>query len=200
MPEPAGRFSTTKPCPRRSLSFTARMRPTTSVPPPGAKGTTTLTGRDGQLSCASELAAMRDSATAARTRIPAMLQLRLLLQPLGFELLELQGHVGLVFEQRLHRLAILVDSRVAQLCLDLALARAKACHQLLQPLDPGLERLAVRRLRPRRRRLLLGGGLGLDVALQQPPAIVLQVPVEGLQRAVRHDQELLGRGAQQMPV
>src|SRR5882672_673870 len=52
IPEPAGRLSTTKLCFKRCVSCCARMRATTSVPPPGANGTTTRTARAGYSSAA----------------------------------------------------------------------------------------------------------------------------------------------------
>jgi hypothetical protein len=48
MVEPApALFSTTNCCPIASDSLTPRMRATTSVKPPGAKGTISFTGREG---------------------------------------------------------------------------------------------------------------------------------------------------------
>src|SRR5947208_6119975 len=47
IPEPAGRLSMTKLCFKRCVSCCARIRPTTSVPPPGANGTTMRTARAG---------------------------------------------------------------------------------------------------------------------------------------------------------
>src|SRR5262245_3851127 len=48
MPPAPPMFSTTNCCPRISLTRCAMMRPSTSVVPPAAKGTTMVTGRDGQ--------------------------------------------------------------------------------------------------------------------------------------------------------
>src|SRR5712664_2771847 len=62
IPEPAGRLSTTKLCLRRCVSCCARIRPTTSVPPPGAKGTTMRTARAGY----SSAAWARDAAQTSR--------------------------------------------------------------------------------------------------------------------------------------
>src|SRR6266850_6211792 len=71
IPEPAGRFSTTKLWPKRCMSCCARMRATTSVPPPGAKGTTTRTARAGYSSAA--LASDATQANAAIDRISVRL-------------------------------------------------------------------------------------------------------------------------------
>jgi hypothetical protein len=47
MPLAPGRFSTTTDWPSASVSFCARMRAATSVPPPAAKPTKILTGLSG---------------------------------------------------------------------------------------------------------------------------------------------------------
>src|SRR5437588_6454715 len=55
-PAPA-RFSTSTCCPRFSPRVLATMRATVSVPPPGSKPTTIVTGFAGKLACAKALAA-----------------------------------------------------------------------------------------------------------------------------------------------
>src|SRR5260221_6732429 len=71
IPEPAGRLSTTNLCFKRCVSCCARMRATTSVPPPGAKGTTMRTARAGYSSAA--LASGAAQANAAIDRISVRL-------------------------------------------------------------------------------------------------------------------------------
>src|SRR5882762_507374 len=57
LPPAPARFSTTTCCPRFSPSVLATMRATVSVPPPGSKPTTIVTGLLGKLPCADAVAA-----------------------------------------------------------------------------------------------------------------------------------------------
>src|SRR5437879_2431369 len=57
LPPAPARFSTTTCCPRFSLIVLATMRATVSVPPPGSKPTTIVTGLLGKLPCADAVAA-----------------------------------------------------------------------------------------------------------------------------------------------
>src|SRR5262245_45973818 len=66
LPAP-GRLSTTTDCPHCSVSASATIRPTMSLPPPGASGTTTRTGLRGYFEgyAASPICAQPDVADAA---------------------------------------------------------------------------------------------------------------------------------------
>src|SRR5712691_11108206 len=57
LPPAPARFSTTTCCPRFSPIVLATMRATVSVPPPGSKPTTIVTGLLGKLACANALVA-----------------------------------------------------------------------------------------------------------------------------------------------
>src|SRR5574341_754003 len=63
VPPPPARLSTTTVCPKASLSFCPMLRAMMSVPPPGANGTTSLTGRTGYFCCASIAPAATSSAS-----------------------------------------------------------------------------------------------------------------------------------------
>ena len=60
-----GLFSTTKVCFSASVSACARMRPYTSVPPPGDEGTTSVTGRAGQSGACAQAPPMQALAISA---------------------------------------------------------------------------------------------------------------------------------------
>src|SRR2546427_3762383 len=59
LPPAPARFSTSTCCPRFSPSVLATIRATVSVPPPGSKPTTIVTGLLGKLPCAKAAAANR---------------------------------------------------------------------------------------------------------------------------------------------
>src|SRR6266480_4330449 len=59
LPPAPARFSTTTCCPRFSPIVLATIRATVSVPPPGSKPTTIVTGLLGKLPCADAVAANR---------------------------------------------------------------------------------------------------------------------------------------------
>src|SRR6267143_1130494 len=69
LPPAPARFSTSTCCPRFSPSVLATMRATVSVPPPGSKPTTIVTGLLGKLACANAFAA---KAKAKKTEINLM--------------------------------------------------------------------------------------------------------------------------------
>src|SRR5258706_5034208 len=69
IPEPAGRLSMTRLCFKRCVSRWARIRPTTSVPPPGANGTTMRTACAGYSSAAWASDAAKASAAIGRISV-----------------------------------------------------------------------------------------------------------------------------------
>src|SRR4051812_49755230 len=88
LPAAPTRFSTSTGCPRRSVSFGARMRELMSVGPPGAKGTTQRIGWLGKAGAVCACAAHAPSvATAASVRTSVDLDL---IPPPGSVLLRLQ--------------------------------------------------------------------------------------------------------------
>src|SRR5712692_9903689 len=66
LPPAPARFSTTTCWPRFSASVFATMRATVSVPPPGSKPTTVVTGLPGKPPCARAPAAKANAKTAAK--------------------------------------------------------------------------------------------------------------------------------------
>ena len=82
MPPAPARFSTTNGRPMLSVSFCANRRACMSVAPPGARPTTTRTGRAGYASCAGA-AAGRSAAANAKPTTGQILFTRFLVPPLS---------------------------------------------------------------------------------------------------------------------
>ncbi len=67
-PPTPGRFSTITGCPIRGGSFSERMRAKRSIPPPGGKGTTIVSGLDGKACACAAIGRARAAAQAATAR------------------------------------------------------------------------------------------------------------------------------------
>src|SRR5258706_13691388 len=130
-----------------------------------------------------------------------LLELGVVLQPVGLYLLDLARDVGLVLQRGLERFRVLVNRRIRETCFDRRLLAIQAVHDFLEALYARFDRLLARRFWFRReRRLRRLRRLRRDIALQQPVAVVVQVAVEIGERAGRVDEQLLGPGAQQETV
>src|SRR5437879_11399976 len=84
LPPAPARFSTTTCCPRFSPIVLATMRATVSVPPPGSKPTTIVTGLLGKLPCADAVAANRTPQHVEKNLMSASFENRLSLFHEGF--------------------------------------------------------------------------------------------------------------------
>src|SRR5437899_202136 len=84
LPPAPARFSTTTCCPRFSLIVLATIRATVSVPPPGSKPTTIVTGLLGKLPCADAVAANRTPQHVEKNLMSASFENRLSLFHEGF--------------------------------------------------------------------------------------------------------------------
>src|SRR6267143_3277833 len=77
LPPAPARFSTSTCCPRFSPIVLATIRATVSVPPPGSKPTTIVTGLLGKLACADAVAASRTPQHAEKNLMSASFEDRL---------------------------------------------------------------------------------------------------------------------------
>src|SRR5438046_10047047 len=84
LPPAPARFSTTTCCPRFSPIVLATIRATVSVPPPGSKPTTIVTGLLGKLPCADAVAANRTTQHVQKNLMEASFEDRLSLFHEGF--------------------------------------------------------------------------------------------------------------------
>jgi hypothetical protein len=81
MPPAPATFSTTICWPSTSPSRRAMIRPSKSVPPPGANGTTIVTGRSGQFWAAAGLTPLTKAVNARSTRRMVGLMVRSFIGP-----------------------------------------------------------------------------------------------------------------------
>src|ERR1044071_10195728 len=98
LPPAPARFSTTTCWPRRSPIGFCRMRAVVSVPPPGSKPTTTVTGLLGYAPCASAPHANGMASTAASTPLSLVI-VDLLLLVLRRPLAALEHRLALFHER-----------------------------------------------------------------------------------------------------